>query len=321
MPNPNIVASLDLVGNVWITGTTQLFTLPTLNSPSTDESQFVAELSKDGSSVLDLAVSHFGGTAAAGLPTGAVAVLGPSDSLLVTGPPDEPSFLMVANSATNASNGTIAPLELISLYGTGIGPDTAVGGQVIDGIFTNTLSGYQVLFNGLPAPILYAGPNQINVVSPRAIAGQQNADIEVLGPSGSTSFPTVPVAPSRPQIFVQPGTSQAIPQAIALNQDGTVNSHSNPASFGSVVTIWATGTGVTNDQLPDGAIVPAGVSGGAALPVSLLCGCQVTYAGSAPGELLGVTQINFVWPQGVYELTFSLQAGDSVSTFVTLYGH
>jgi uncharacterized protein (TIGR03437 family) len=144
-----------------------------------------------------------------------------------------------------------------------------------------------------------------------------------VGPQGSTTFPMVFVAPSRPQIFMQPGTTVAV----AINQDGTLNSPTNGAPAGSVVTIWATGTGITGEGSADGGI--AGATG-TVLPISLLrqagtawqsCGCE-TYAGNAPDEILGLTQVNFVWPSGAGNLgeLFELQAGDSTSAPVLIYG-
>ena len=43
--------------------------------------------------------------------------------------------------------------------------------------------------------------------------------------------------------------------AIALNQNGTLNSASNPAAAGSVVTIWATGAGQDNSPGDQDALI------------------------------------------------------------------
>ena len=299
--------AVDSQSNIWITGVSQESELPNSTSTSIAVLPFVAELTPDGSSLLNLVSSQFGGAAVTILPNGGAAVLGSTDSFLLRASPNHPSLLMVANSANSQSSGTIAPAELISLYGTGIGPQSPLGGEVVNGSFTNSLGGYQVLFNGVPAPLLYAGPNQVNVVSPAGIAGQQTVDIEVLGPLGTTAFPTVFVGAVRPQIFSRqlPYTipfavnppPELVTFAIANNQDGTLNSVSSPAPRGSIVTIWATGTGLPADPLPDGAIVGSGST--VNLPITMSYGgepVQVSYAGQAPGAILGLTQINFVVP-------------------------
>jgi uncharacterized protein (TIGR03437 family) len=299
--------AVDQQSNIWITGVSQGSQLPNSASMSIAFLPFVAELSPDGSTVLNLVWSQFGGGAIANIPSGGVAALGPADSFLLPAAPGQPELLMVANSANNQSSGTIAPAELVSLYGAGIGPASPLGGEVVNGAFTNSLGGYQVLFNGVPAPLLYAGPNQFNVVSPAAIANQRTADIQVTGPAGVTPFPTVFVGAVRPQIFSRqlPYTSPLAPNAApslltfatAINQDGTLNSVSNPAARGSIVTIWATGTGLTSDPSPDGSI--AGSPSTVNLPVSMVVAgdtFQIPYAGQAPDAVQGLSQINFQVP-------------------------
>jgi uncharacterized protein (TIGR03437 family) len=85
-----------------------------------------------------------------------------------------------------------------------------------------------------------------------------------------------------------------------VNQDGTVNSAANPAARGSVISIYATGEGQTS---------PAGITGSVTgsnvktplLPVTVTIGgigATVQYAGSAPGSVAGLLQVNAVVPAG-----------------------
>src|SRR5262249_13845588 len=60
----------------------------------------------------------------------------------------------------------VTPFELVSIFGTGIGPATGTFGQIASGRVTTSLAGTQVMFDTTPAPITYAGPDQINVVVP-----------------------------------------------------------------------------------------------------------------------------------------------------------
>ena len=87
-------------------------------------------------------------------------------------------------------------------------------------------------------------------------------------------------------------------QGAILNQDGSVNSTANPAHRGSTVVLFGTGEGMTT---------PAGVDGRVAttvypkpiMPVSVTIGgraAQVQYAGTAPGDVAGVLQINAIIP-------------------------
>jgi uncharacterized protein (TIGR03437 family) len=316
-------AAVDGLGDLWITGTSRLDKLPGSPSTSTTYSPFVAELTPDGSSVMNLVTSVFGGNAVTALPASGVAVLSPADSFLLTAAADQPSLLLVANSANNQSSGTIAPAELISLYGSGIGPAAALGGQVVNDAFTNNLGGYQVLFNGIAAPLLYAGPNQMNVVAPVELGGQATANIQVVGPMVTTSFPTVFVGAARPQLFSQvrpvpiPHTNAtgSATFAIAYNQDGSLNSTANPAALGSIVTLWLSGTGLNNDPLADGAI--AATASTTSLPIAIQ-GMQVLYGGQAPGAVQGLTQVNVQIPTDAFifgptQVSLYLQQGDAMA--------
>jgi uncharacterized protein (TIGR03437 family) len=325
--------AIDGSGNVWLTGFSRGSYLPNPIDTGLDSLPFVAELAPDGSSILNLVSSQFGGAAVASTPSGGVAVLGTTDSFLLTASPDQPSLLMIANSANNQSTGTIAPAELISLYGTGIGPDSPFGGTVVDGAFTTNLGDCQVLFNGQPAPLLYAGPNQINVVAPAAIAGQDRVDIQVVGPRRTTAFPAVFEDDARPQFFSAERTY--VPQfttvteianyAIAFNQDGSLNTESNPATKGSVVTVWVSGAGLSDYSLRDGAIANSAATSN--LPISVLAdngtAMEVLYAAQAPGAVQGLTQINFRVPSdsiavGPFQFWIYLQQGASTSRLAAI---
>jgi uncharacterized protein (TIGR03437 family) len=87
--------------------------------------------------------------------------------------------------------------------------------------------------------------------------------------------------------------------AIALNQNGSLNSLIEPARQASIVTLYATGEGLTNPASSDGrpaaAPYPAPV-----LPVTLTIGgypARILFAGEAPGYA-GLLQINARLPGG-----------------------
>jgi len=103
--------------------------------------------------------------------------------------------------------------------------------------------------------------------------------------------------------------------AVALNQDGTINSASNPAPAGTNVTIFATGLGPVEPAQPDGAVMGFPLPGDVLVPVltsvapgiPILPGMpasipvEVRSAGAAPLQVVGVSQVTFVangsgWP-------------------------
>lgn len=129
--------------------------------------------------------------------------------------------------------------------------------------------------------MLYAAPSQINLVLPFGVTGDQ-VHLELYR-NGSlvTQFDKL-LLPQHPGVFAT-GALLNGPLA-ALNQDGSVNSGSNPAVPGSIVSIFATGLGVMTPQLPDGA-VPAAPVNKPVLPIQVYVNQQqadVLYIGNAP---------------------------------------
>jgi len=115
--------------------------------------------------------------------------------------------------------------------------------------------------------------------------------------SQTTAAFSIPVAASVPGVFTS--TASGSGSAVAFNQDGTVNSAANPAVKGSVVVLFATGEGVTNPPGQDGMIASTDILREPVLPVTLAIGgvnAQVLYAGSSPGNVAGVMEVEAVVP-------------------------
>jgi uncharacterized protein (TIGR03437 family) len=299
--------AVEAQGSVAITGsTTSPSSLPPFPGVPLLGPVYAARLSGDAAAVLEL-YDGPAGSAGAGLtltPGGSFVSLGPSGSLWFDTAASGPSLLGIANSASASVSGLVAPMELISLYGIGIGPPSALPGDSPSGSYTSSLGGYQVLFDGVAAPILYAGPTQINAVVPQAGAYGEQAHVQLVTPSGTVDGPALAVRQALPCIF----QSSATGLAAALNQDGSINSSQNPARPGEIVTIFASGGGTY--PWPDGLVV--GQFAEAVLPVSVLtpltgvngyagnyASLEVLYAGDAPGDVAGVMQVNFRLPQTV----------------------
>lgn len=248
---------------------------------------------------------------------GVVATLGTAGGLLVSHTAAGPSLLGVAGSIAFAAAQAVVPRQLISLYGINIGPARAEDIQVTNGTISKSLGGVQVLFDGVPAALLYAGPSQINAIVPVATAGRESTTISIVNGSTIINGPTLPILSTLPQVV-----ADSIGRAAAVNEDGTINSPVHPAPAGSVVAIFLTGGGGFS-YTPDSIISttlrgnPYSVSilgTNYTIPQSAPTSLEVTYAGDAPGQPSGVIQVNFrlpEWPVG----QFDVQIGVARATF------
>jgi uncharacterized protein (TIGR03437 family) len=110
---------------------------------------------------------------------------------------------------------------------------------------------------------------------------------------------TLPVVPAEPGLFTANATGKG--EGAILNQDGSVNSATNPAAAGSTIQIFGTGGGVTVPPSTDGALNPLTSTGALALATTATVGGQkatVTYAGPAPNLVSGIIQVNVTLPSG-----------------------
>jgi uncharacterized protein (TIGR03437 family) len=208
----------------------------------------------------------------------------------------------ITNAASYAA-GYVSPGELVSVFGTSIGPLAAAYGTLnASGTLLNTSAGgTRVLFDGVPAPVIYASATQTNVVVPYEVAGRPTTSV-VVEYQGVQSTPLVyNVQAAAPGIFTQ-NYSGSGPGAI-LNQDGvTGNGPGTLAAKGSVVSVYMTGEGQTSPGGSTGAIAPINVPAPWKQPVlkatATIGGlsAQVQYYGSVPGEISGVMQVNVQIP-------------------------
>jgi uncharacterized protein (TIGR03437 family) len=237
-----------------------------------------------------------------------------------TPPTDSSAISSVVNSASYLE-GAVAPGELVTIFGANLGPTAEIGPVLEGNALANTIGSTQVIIGGITAPMLYASSSQINTVVPFGISGT-TTQIQVLYQGQPTASTTVAIQPASPAVFSV--NSDGGGQGAILNQNGTVNSASNPAAPGSVIAIYATGGGLTTPSSVDG-LVTAAPYPTPQLPVSVTIDglpAQITYAGAAPGLVAGVMQINAVVPADAYPATYDqviVTVGDYVSpTAVTL---
>ena len=311
-PDANVAGiTIDGSGNVYMAGTSSSSQFPSLSGSPNIGADFVLQLDASGTKARKLFRFPLGTIGAPPFLNNSGQLLLPSSTgALLTLPPeyafDTPAIVGIANSASYALNSPIVGGELVSLFGYGL-----------DGSVPNA----QVYVANVPATVLYAGPNQINFQVPFETPLYGFIELRVVVPAGSINLKTRPYPSFPPSlgIFTTDGL-----HAAALNQDGTINSATNPAVGGSVISLFGTGA-FWPSGLQDGAVAasaiplneilnPFAVMDAIGRPMSIL------YAGTAPGIIYGVFQINVqIAPNAVPPFTLHNLYAGAASNAVQLY--
>jgi uncharacterized protein (TIGR03437 family) len=176
-----------------------------------------------------------------------------------------------------------------------------VGLKLTAGVVDNIIGGTRVLFDGIPSPMIYASATQTSAIVPYAVAGRLATTVQVEVDGVRSNAIQLQVRDSLPGLFTV-NSSGSGPGAI-LNQDNSFNNANNPAPRGSFVVLYATGEGQT-DRPADGVVPGTGSVPlkKPLLPVRVRIGgveAEVAYAGSAPGLVAGVMQVNAKVPDNI----------------------
>ncbi len=201
----------------------------------------------------------------------------------------------VVNGASFApAPARVAPGSVIAIFGTRLAPaeaaasalplPTALGSVAVDVTFGRTT---------LQMPLFYVSPGQINAQLPVEVPHSAPADVVVrLG--GLRSEPlTINVSLSETGIFTYQSN-----RAVAVNQDGALNSSTAPAPRGSVITVYLTGQGALDPEIPSGLPAPVNRLSRAANEASATIGgvaAQIEFLGATPG-FVALSQANITVP-------------------------
>jgi uncharacterized protein (TIGR03437 family) len=200
-----------------------------------------------------------------------------------------PAQAKTAMQVTSVGNGasfskSFAPGMLMSVFGTGLAtgnPQTVTTAPLP----LVSSSGASVAINGIPAPLLYISPTQINLQIPYEVSvGAAVLTVSSGGQSASISFT---IQASAPGIFVDAQNGHLVPN--------------ESAAPGSVIGFYLTGAGQASPSEPTGNVPVAGTTPVPNLPLSLTVGgvpVAPAYVG-IPGWSVGVLQINFAVPMNV----------------------
>jgi len=218
--------------------------------------------------------------------------MGQVQLLWLTGDPT--GFGVLAKDLTASAAGgpaaPVAPGEIVSFYGYLFGPaNNTAAAFDSSGKLPATLDGVRILFDGEAAPLFSTGPFLITAQVPYSAQGKDHVNVQLFYQHIPSNIIQLTVLDAVPGIVTTLGTNEAV----AANQDGSLNSAAKPAAAGSVVVLYATGYGQTS---------PPGVTGRPtqipeaqpALQVNLTIGgnpADILYAAEAPG-FVGLLQID-----------------------------
>ncbi len=201
----------------------------------------------------------------------------------------------VVNAASYVQGGSDS--SIVSIFGTDLAASTETAATVPLPV---RLAGTAVTVDGIPAPLFYVSPGQINFQMPfHAIPASQRTGI-VVSTTAGVSDPFSSDLPYRFGIFTRDASGCGPGAVLNVKGDGTisVNSPSNSLSPGEYISVFGTGLGAVINWPPDG--MPASSS-----PLAFFSGpyglhfdfsdyvdnSPFHYVGRAPG-LIGVDQVN-----------------------------
>lgn len=222
----------------------------------------------------------------------------------------------IVNSASYLRS-AVAPGEFLSIFGTDLGPEALIALQLTsDGTHAvKSLGGTRVLFDGIPAPLVFVRSDQLSAIVPFSVAGKPSTTIIVEANGGQSNAVVMPVAPSAPGVFTL--NSSGTGASAVLDLSFRVVGPDNPVGPESIILIFGHGAGLTTPLLEDGELVGATLPFADQIVTVDIDGipAEVLYAGGAPGLVNGVLQVNARVPPNVGSGRVSLRinVGDASS--------
>jgi uncharacterized protein (TIGR03437 family) len=201
--------------------------------------------------------------------------------------------------------GAVSPGTILQLYGSNLAAQPVNASMVP---LTTTLGRTSVTIGGIPAPLYYVSPTQIDAQAPfELVAGNQYQ--VVVHVNGALTAPgSIAIAAAVPGIAAWPNG-----QIVAQHLDGSLVSESAPAVPGDYVVFYLAGLGTTDVAVATGAASPANPLAHPLLPAILTLNSDVQpyqFVGLTPG-LVGLYQIDFLVPAGTPDGDMQLSVSQS----------
>ena len=255
-----------------------------------------------------------------------------ANSLLAQGP------VLFQNGVVNGASfrppdfpgGNLAPGSIVSIFGQNLGPGEPVFSPGPN--LPTQLSPQQTrvqLNDVVDCPLFYVSSGQVNCQLPPDLAGSQ-VRLRVITTAGQSNDITVPLGPVGLGLFTRNSNGRG--PLVASNDTGDpdpgrrfqLNGPDSTARPGQDLTLWGTGLGPTNPQVPAGQ--PASGEAPAINQPQVFVGdrpAQLRYTGRAPG-FVGLDQVNVVVPPDAppgCAVPVRIQLGNQVSNIGTIAIH
>ena len=193
-------------------------------------------------------------------------------NITVTPASGQTTALIVATASGSTLSGggdaaAIAPGTIVAVQGSNLSAQTAAADPKANTLPT-TLGGTQVYFNGIPAPLQFVSPTQINAQVPWELNDTTsiNAYVRSEMPDGSVMVTTpvaVTIVTANPGIYAQPNTQPSVGVVYHASSSATgIISVDGTATAGNVATVtiedrtysYTVQTGDTLDSIRDALI-------------------------------------------------------------------
>ena len=245
----------------------------------------------------------------------------------------QPVITSVVNAASYAFPNVMSPRQLLTIFGTGLGPaegqglilDGALraGGQpapypaLLLGNFTGTIP--NATLTGTAMPVVFSNDRQVTVQAVTTTAATGSYLLYFTWQGLQLIHPvTITTRAAAPGLF-----ADSEGHAIATNEDGGRHSATAPAAPGSILQLYGTGFGAIDSNLALGDFFPSTpVLATAAMSVKIDdFEAEITFAGGQPGSISGINQLNVRIPAGLAPGAHSLvlTAAGQASRAVTIY--
>ncbi|MBY0507831.1 MAG: hypothetical protein K2X03_28215 [Bryobacteraceae bacterium] len=218
----------------------------------------------------------------------------------------QPVVTAVTNAASFGNPDTLSPRQLVTIFGTGLGPPAGQG-LILDGLLraggqpapfpAMVLGNFSgaipfAALTGTTLPVVFSNDRQMTVQGLPAIPAGGESLLYFSWQGLTLIYPT-------PVRFVTatPGLFSA-----ALNPNGSLNSAAEPAAAGIPLQLYATGLGAidTNPALGDFFSLTALTNTVNAVTATVDGEpAEVLFAGGAPGQIGGLYQINLRLPDAL----------------------